>query len=150
MDVCYEEALKAASIKEVPVGACIVDEHGNLVSKAHNLKEANFDPTGHAEMIVIKNAATELKRWRLSDCTLYVSLEPCPMCISAMIQARVKRLVFGAYDRKGGAISLGLNIHQNPQLNHSLKVVGGLLHHKNSRLLSNFFRQLRSGYQNKG
>lgn len=132
---------------EVPVGAVLVDADGQVVIETHNLKECAHDPCGHAEIIALRSAAKKLGAWRLSGSKLYVTLEPCPMCMAACIQARIEALYFGAYDPKGGAISLGLNLHQNPHLNHRLRVTGGLEHFECSALLSNFFRERRSYYK---
>lgn len=147
MKIAMEEAEQAFKLDEVPVGAVIVSGDGQLLGQAHNIKESSHDPTGHAELLAIKLAALKLKNWRLSDCYVFVTLEPCPMCMSALQQARIGKLVFGAYDLKGGAISKGFNLHQNPALNHSFQVTGGLLHFQSSRLLSTFFKQRRGAYK---
>ena len=132
---------------EVPVGAVIVNSQNQIISKAHNLKESTQDPCGHAEIIAIRKAAEALKSWRLLGCTLYVTLEPCPMCMGAIVQSRLKSLVFGAYDAKGGAITNGFNLHQNQKLNHRFNVIGGVSHYDCSNLLSSFFKQRRLFYK---
>ncbi len=147
MNIAIEEAEKAYRAGEVPVGCVIVDEKGSIIAKSFNEKEKNFDACGHAEIIAIRNAGAKLKNWRLSNCHLFVTLEPCPMCLNAMIHARVSHLIFGAYDTKAGALSLGYNFYKDKRLNHQFSVVGGVEHFKSSRLLSNFFRERRGEYQ---
>ena len=147
MGEAIKEAESAFSIGEVPVGAVIVNSQNQIISKAHNLKESTQDPCGHAEIIAIRKAAEILKSWRLLDCTLYVTLEPCPMCMGAIVQSRLKSLIFGAYDVKGGAITNGFNLHQNQKLNHRFNVIGGVGHYDCSNLLSSFFKQRRLFYK---
>lgn len=146
MKIALQEAKEAAYLDEVPVGAVIVSANNEILSIARNNKEANNDPCGHAEIIAIREAAKKIKSWRLLDSTLYVSLEPCPMCLAAMVQARIGRLVFGAYDPKGGAISLGYLLFKDKRLNHNFSIVGGALHYESSKLLSDFFRSKRTRY----
>lgn len=148
MQMAYDEARKAFWADEVPVGCVLVDANGQVVSEAYNQKEEKFDVTSHAEIEAIKKASHKLKTWRLTDLTLYVSLEPCPMCLSAILQSRIKRLVFGAYDRKGGAISLGYPFHRDNRLNHTFAVTGGVLHFECSKLLSDYFKEKRKNYKN--
>ncbi len=148
MGLALDEAEIAFNQYEVPVGAVIVSKDGRVISKAYNLKEKDFNPLAHAELIAIEQAAKDLKNWRLEECTVYVSLEPCPMCLSAMVQARIKRLVFGAYDVKGGALSLGYNFNSDKRLNHNFSVTGGVEHYRSSQLLSRFFRAFRTSYKN--
>lgn len=143
MESALLEAELAYKIDEVPVGAVVVDKTGTILGKAHNEKESNFDPCGHAEIIALKKAASLTKNWRLQGATLYVTLEPCPMCLSAALHARVSRIVFGAYDLKGGAISLGYDLYKDTRLNHNCTIVGGVLHYKCSNILSSFFREKR-------
>ena len=147
LKIAMEQSDKAYRLGEVPVGAIIVDENGKIIGEGYNTKEKTHDPTGHAEIIAIKNAAKKLSNWRLSNCTLYVSLEPCPMCMASLSQARIKRVVFGAYDPKGGALSLGYYIHRDKRLNHRFQVTGGLNHYSCSRTLSSFFKERRKGYK---
>lgn len=148
MDEALIEAEKAYRLDEVPIGAVIVDAKGTIISRAHNVKEKNHNPCGHAEVLAIIEASSKLNNWRLLDCSLFVTLEPCPMCLAAMVQARIENLFFGAYDSKGGAISLNYNLHQDKRLNHRFNVVGGLSHYECSKKLSNFFREKRSSYNN--
>lgn len=146
MDEALIEADKAYRIDEVPIGAVIADPNGVILSKSHNLKEKNHNPCGHAEILAITEAAKKIGNWRLINCSLYVTLEPCPMCLSAMIQARIGTLYFGAYDPKGGSLSLNYNFYKDAKLNHSFDVVGGLRHFECSHLLSTFFREKRLNY----
>lgn len=150
MRTALEQAQDAMHEGEVPVGAVILDPSGGLVSKAHNTKEASKDPCAHAELLAIKKACHRIGNWRLEGHVVFVTLEPCPMCLSAMQQARIRAVFFGAYDPKGGALSLGFNLHRNAQLNHSFETHGGLLHHECADLLSTFFRQRRSWYKKSG
>jgi tRNA(adenine34) deaminase len=104
MSMALEQAEIAYKMQEVPVGCVLVSPAGDVLSRSHNLKEKEFNPTGHAEMLALVEGAKKLQNWRLSDCVLYVTLEPCPMCLTAMVQSRLKQCVFGAYDSKGGAL----------------------------------------------
>lgn len=149
MGLALEEAELAYRALEVPVGAVLVSPEGDILSKQHNLKESHCNPTAHAEILALIDGAKKLQNWRLSDCTLYVTLEPCPMCLTAMVQARVKQCVFGAYDPKGGALSLGYHLHQDKRLNHQFAMLGGIKHFECSKLLSQFFRERRTGYRPK-
>jgi tRNA(adenine34) deaminase len=149
MAMAIEQAEMAYRAQEVPVGAVLVSPVGDVLSKQYNLKEAQFNPTAHAEILAISEGAKKIQNWRLSDCTLYVTLEPCPMCLTALVQARIKQCVFGAYDSKGGAISLGYLLHQDKRLNHQFSVMGGIKHFECSKLLSQFFRERRTSYRPK-
>ena len=146
MDEALIEAEIAYHEYEVPIGAVVVDSAGVILSRAHNIKEKNHNPCGHAEILALIEAAKKSSNWRLLNCSIYVTLEPCPMCLSAMIQARIGTLYFGAYDPKGGSLSLNYNFYKDQKLNHSFSVVGGLRHFECSKLLSNFFREKRSNY----
>jgi tRNA(adenine34) deaminase len=146
MDEALIEADKAYRIDEVPIGAVVVGPTGTILSTAHNLKEKTFNPCGHAEILAITEATKKIRNWRLLDCSIFVTLEPCPMCLSAMVQARIKTLYFGAYDPKGGAISLNYNFYKDQKLNHNFSVVAGLRHFECSSMLSRFFREKRSEY----
>lgn len=147
MQEALKEAERAYRIDEVPIGAVITDSSGHVLARAHNLKESTHNPCGHAEILAITEAAKKLGNWRLSGCRLYVTLEPCAMCMGAMVQSRIDTVFFGAYDAKGGALSLNYNLHQDSKLNHRFKVVGGILHYECSKILSQFFREKRSGYK---
>lgn len=143
MRLALDEAEAAYRLGEVPVGAVVVDAKGEVIAKAHNLKETAHNPMGHAELLAIQAAAQKISGWRLDGCTLYVTLEPCPMCLAGLVQARIKQVVFGAYDPKGGALSLGYALHRDPRLNHRFSMMGGVLHYECSRLLSQFFKERR-------
>lgn len=143
MGQALEEARTAYLEDEVPVGCLIVSPHGETLARTYNQKEKRDDACAHAEVLAIREAGKKMG-WRLLDCELYVTLEPCPMCLSAMLQARIGRLVFGAYDRKGGALSLGYNFAADKRFNHSFSIVGGARHYECSRLLSTYFKQKRN------
>ena len=147
MKLALEQAEKALKDAEVPIGAVIVDDNNQVIAAAGNLKESAHDPTGHAELIAIKEAAKKLGNWRLLNCDLYVTLEPCPMCLSAILQSRIRNVYFGAYDPKGGALSLGYHFHSDERLNHKFNITGGVMHFDCSKLISDFFRQRRSEYK---
>jgi tRNA(adenine34) deaminase len=147
MGIALEQADLAYKAQEVPVGAVLVSPDGEVLARGYNLKESHYNSVAHAEILCIIEASKKLSNWRLTDCTLYVTLEPCPMCLAALVQARVKQCVFGAYDAKGGALSLGYHIHQDQRLNHRFSVWGGVRHYDCSRLLSQFFKERRSGYK---
>ena len=149
MSMALEQAELAYKAQEVPVGAVLVSPNGDVLSKQFNLKETHFNPTAHAEILVLEEGARKIQNWRLSDCVLYVTLEPCPMCLTAMVQSRVRQCVFGAYDSKGGALSLGYHLHQDKRLNHQFSVIGGIKHFECSRLLSQFFKERRTSYRPK-
>jgi len=142
MRIALGLAAAAEESNDVPVGAIIVvgDE---IVARAFNEKERTGDPTAHAEMLAIRRAAQRLGTWRLSDATMYCTLEPCPMCAGAMIQARLGRLVFGAFDPKAGAAGSVLDILDVPWLNHQVKVKAGVLEAECSQILSSFFSEMR-------
>ncbi len=142
MTVCIELAKKAAEKGECPVGAIVIDKDGKIIGKGYNKREAGFMPTAHAEILAIEEASRKMKSWRLSDCTLYVTLEPCPMCAGAIINARIKRLVYGAFDEKGGACASVMNIFEYP-FNHKPLVRSRVLENKCAELLTDFFKGLR-------
>ena len=135
-------AIKAQEQGEVPVGAVIV-HNDSLLATGFNLPIANHDPTAHAEIQAIRQAAITLENYRLLGVTLYVTLEPCVMCLGAILHARIKRLVFGAYDPKAGAVNSLFNIADEPSLNHRLDYSGGILAEPCGELLRSFFRQRR-------
>ena len=142
MGVALEEAEKALEKGEVPIGAIIV-QNGQIVARAHNLKEELKDPTAHAEILAIQEATRNLKKWRLNDCTLYVTLEPCPMCAGALVQSRVKRVVYGIHDLKAGAAGSVLNVLDEPRFNHQVNVSSGVLQEECREIMQRFFRSLR-------
>jgi tRNA(adenine34) deaminase len=147
MSMAIEQAELAYKMQEVPVGAILVSPKGEVLSRHHNLKESHFNPTAHAELLTLIESAKKLQNWRLSDCILYVTLEPCPMCLAAMVQSRIKQCVFGAYDSKGGALSLGYTLHQDKRLNHQFSIMGGIKHFECSKVLSQFFKERRNSYR---
>jgi len=142
MLLALEQAEIAASLDEVPVGAVIVHE-GRIIAAAYNERERLRDPTAHAEMIAITQAASALNSWRLEGCTLFVTLEPCPMCAGAILQARCDRVVYGALDSKAGAVSSLYQLLEDRRLNHQVEVVGGVLADRCGMLLSDFFHKKR-------
>ena len=141
MKLALEEAKKAAEIDEVPIGAIIV-RNGKVISSAYNLRETAKDATAHAELICIKKACELLGGWRLFGSTLYVTLEPCPMCAGAIINSRIDRVVFGAYDKKAGSFGSLINLTDYPY-NHKPQILGGVLAEESEELLQNFFKELR-------
>jgi tRNA(adenine34) deaminase len=147
MKLAIEEAKKAFNKEEVPIGAVLV-KNGEVVSKAHNLKETNNDPTAHAEMLAIQEAAIGLGTWRLDDCELYVTIEPCPMCAGALVQSRIKRLIIGAMEPKFGAAGSIFNIVNHPQLNHRIEVIEGIMEDECLQLMKDFFEMLRNKRKN--
>lgn len=138
MAVAIEEAKIALQDGEIPVGACVVQD-GEVIAKAHNMRERYSDSTAHAEMLAIREASMRLGRWRLSDCTLYVTLEPCAMCAGAIIQSRLGKLVFGAFDEKAGAVGSLYDIPRDFRLNHFVEVVAGIMSEETSELMKGFF-----------
>ncbi|TDB38221.1 MAG: nucleoside deaminase [Actinobacteria bacterium] len=147
MRMALDEARLAAEKGEVPIGAVIVCD-GAVVARAHNTREIDNDPTSHAELIAIRDAAAKLGRWRLSDCTVYATLEPCPMCAGAMHQARIDRLVYGAPDPKAGAVGTLYDLSSDDRLNHRFAVTSGILSEESSSMLKKFFEQLRANRGN--
>ncbi len=142
MAEALKEAQKAAKKGEVPVGA-VIARHGAVISRGHNKKEFGIDPSGHAEMIAIRKAAKKLGSWRLEHTTLYVTLEPCLMCMGAIIQARIPRLVFGAFDPKAGACGSLYDVSNDVRLNHRVAVTSGVAGQESAGLLKEFFSLLR-------
>lgn len=136
------EAKKAESIGEVPIGAVIVKD-GEIIARGHNLRETDQDPTAHAEIIAIQEAAKRLGSWRLNDCVLYVTLEPCPMCAGAIILSRIQTVVYGTEDPKAGCAGTLMNLLEDSRFNHQTETVTGVLQEECSAILSNFFRNLR-------
>lgn len=143
MALALKEAEQAAAEDEVPIGAVIV--HGNrVIASAHNQREQLRDPTAHAEMIAITQAAQALQSWRLEECILYVTLEPCPMCAGAIIQARIPTVVYGADDPKAGAVRSLYRLLEDPRLNHRCEVVSGVLADRCAEILRAFFQKQRA------
>jgi tRNA(adenine34) deaminase len=142
MRVALEEAARAPAIGEVPIAAVVVRE-GKILAQAHNYRELWQDPTAHAEVIAIRAAATALGTWRLTETTLYVTVEPCAMCLGAIILARIPRVVFGATDPKAGACGSVFDLSSEPKLNHRVTVTGGVLEQESQALIQKFFKELR-------
>ena len=143
MNHALELARVAGSAGEVPVGAVIVDIDNHLVAVGENRKERDQDPTAHAEIIAIRAASKILQSWRLHQCTLYVTLEPCPMCAGAIVQSRLGKLIYGIDDTKTGAIRTVINIPDHPASNHRLKVLGGVLESDCREQLQSWFATQR-------
>ena len=143
MRAAIEEAARATAITEVPIAALLV-HNGAILTRSHNYRESWQDPTAHAEMIVIREAAKALRSWRLIDTILYVTLEPCAMCLGAIILARIPRVVFGARDPKAGACGSVMDFTNEPRLNHRVGVAGGVLEEESQALLKQFFQKLRT------
>lgn len=142
MQEALSEARKAYAQGEVPIGAVIVKD-GVIIARAFNLREQDHDATAHAEVLAIRRAGQALSGWRLSGCTLYVTVEPCPMCAGALLQSRVDRVVYGARDPKAWADRSLLEIVQNPGLNHRVEVLDSVLTDECSQIMKNFFRERR-------
>lgn len=142
MALALEEARKGMELGEIPVGAVLVKD-GQILARAHNCKETAPDPTAHAEIVALRKGARVLGSWHLDGCTLYVTMEPCPMCAGAIVQARVDTLVYGATDLKGGAVESLMNLVQHPRLNHQVKVIAGIREEECKSLLKKFFQSRR-------
>ena len=145
MGRALELAGHAEAAGDVPVGAVVLDAEGHIVGEGHNVREAWQDPTGHAEIVALREAARHTGSWRLIGCTLLVTLEPCVMCAGAMVMARLPTVVFGAYDPKAGACGSVWDVARDPRANHRVSVVGGVREQECARLLLDFFaaRRLR-------
>ncbi len=143
MQQALNEAALAEELEEVPIGAVVV-HNGEIVGRGHNLRETSNDPTTHAEMIAIRQAAQALDSWRLLDCTLYVTLEPCVMCMGAIILARIPNLVFGCRDPRVGAVGSIYNLAEDERFNHRVAVQEGVLEQECSTQLKSFFQRLRA------
>jgi len=143
MQEALKEAKKAYKKNEVPVGAVVV-YNNKIIAKAHNLNITTNDPTAHAEILALRKASKILRNYRLPDCEMYTTLEPCPMCAGAMVYARIKRLVYATEDPKSGCCKSVLNIVNNKKLNHRIEVVSGVCKKESEKLLKIFFKKLRS------
>ena len=142
MKMALAEARKAYQRAEVPIGAVVVCDD-QVVGRGFNLREQTQDPTSHAEMIALREAAENEASWRLEDCQLYVTLEPCPMCAGAILQSRIKRLVYGASDPKAGAVKSLYQLLDDERFNHQVEVEAGVMGKESAQLLKDFFRELR-------
>lgn len=143
MQEALAEAAAAQGLGEVPIGAIVV-HGGRIVGRGHNLRETSNDPTTHAEMVAIRQTAAELGSWRLLDCSLYVTLEPCVMCMGAIILARIPQLIYACRDPRAGAVGSIYDFSQDERFNHRVNVIEGVLAEECSELLSGFFRELRA------
>ena len=137
-----KEAKKSELLDEVPVGAIIVKDN-KIIARGHNLREKSVDPTSHAEIVAIRKACKKLNSWRLEECTIYVTIEPCSMCAGTLLWTRIKKIVYGAKDLKGGALGSSYNLFDVTNINHHPEVVGGVLEEKCSSIISSFFRNKR-------
>jgi tRNA(adenine34) deaminase len=144
MQWALEEARRARDLGEVPVGAIVVDPAGEIIGRGHNQPIVSHDPTAHAEIVALRQAAAHHRNYRLPGCTVYVTIEPCIMCLGALVQARIRRLVFGAPDPKGGACVSLYRLPEDERLNHRLEVVPGVEEAQCRSLLQEFFRRRRS------
>lgn len=143
MQEAISEANKAKAVEEVPIGAVVV-YRGEIIGRGHNLREHSQEATSHAEMFAIRAACKELESWRLEECQLFVTLEPCPMCSGGMILSRIEEVYFGAYDPKGGTAGTLMNLLTDERFNHRAYVEGGILEEECGQLLTNFFREIRA------
>jgi tRNA(adenine34) deaminase len=143
MRAALEQAQQAAASDEAPVGAVLV-AGGEVLSQGHNRNRADSDPSGHAEIVVLREAGKACGNFRLTDATLYVTLEPCAMCVGAIVQARLVRVVFGAYDPKAGALGSAIDLSDSPAFNHRFEIQGGMLADECGALLREFFERKRS------
>lgn len=143
MRLALDEARDALATGDVPIGAVVVSPDGKVIGRGRNIREATGDPTGHAEVVAIREAAQAVGEWRLSGCTLLVTLEPCTMCAGAIVLSRLSRLVFAAYDDKAGAVGSLWDVVRDRRLNHRPEVVAGVLAREASGLLDDFFRAQR-------
>ena len=142
MNQAILEANKAEAIGEVPIGAVVV-KNGEIIGRGYNLRETTNDATAHAEIIAIKQASESLGAWRLLDCCLYVTLEPCPMCAGAIVQSRIPTVIYGTPDPKAGCAGTLMNLLQEPRFNHRTEVIQGILQPQCAAMLTDFFRKLR-------
>ncbi|MFD4323320.1 nucleoside deaminase [Nocardioides sp. NPDC058538] len=145
MRAALDEGRAALATGDVPIGAVVVDPSGVVIGKGRNVREAEADPTGHAEVVALREAAKARGEWRLEGCTLVVTLEPCTMCAGAAVLARVERIVFGAFDDKAGAVGSLWDVVRDRRLNHRPEVVAGLMAEEQRALLEDFFGSQRSG-----
>jgi tRNA(adenine34) deaminase len=143
MRLALDEARAALATSDVPIGAVVLDASGAVIGRGHNEREADADPTAHAEVVALREAARTRGEWRLEGCTLVVTLEPCTMCAGAAVLARVERLVFGAFDEKAGAVGSLWDVVRDRRLNHRPEVVSGVLAAESTALLLEFFGEHR-------
>ena len=149
MKSALKEAQKAYDKLEVPVG-CVIVKDGKIIARAHNLKETKTDTTKHAEILAIQKASKKLKSWRLLDCDMYVTLEPCSMCTGAIINSRIRKVYYGAHDQKTGAIGSVLNLLEDYTFNHKVEYEAGILEQECEKILKEFFKELRKTKKSEG
>ena len=142
MKEALKEAKKAYEKDEVPIG-CVIVKDNKIIARGHNLRETTFDPTAHAEIVAIRKATKKLKSWRLEDCDIYVTLEPCAMCAGALINSRLRSIYFGAYDKKAGCCGSLYNLPTDKRFNHRLNVEGGIMEEECAKLLKDYFEKMR-------
>ena len=142
MKEAIKEAKKAELIDEVPIG-CVIVCNDKIIARGHNVRETKKTPLGHAEIIAISKASKKLDKWRLEDCDIYITLEPCIMCAGAIIQSRIKRIIYGAHDFKGGALGSSIDVLSANNINHHPEVISGVLEKECSLIISNYFKQKR-------
>lgn len=143
MRKAIEAAIEAETLNEVPIGACLINEQGEILAIAGNRTRADCDPTAHAEILVLREAAKKNGNYRLTETTLYTTIEPCAMCAGALIQARVKRLVFGAHDERFGAVESVFRLCDTSSLNHQMEISKGVLADECKKLMQDFFKRKR-------
>lgn len=143
MHLAFEQAKKAEEQGEVPIGAVVVDKDGNVIGEGYNRRELDEDATQHAEMIAIRQACKKLNSWRLVDCSLFITLEPCPMCSGAIINSRLAEVYYGAFDPKAGAAGSVIDLFKVEKFNHYPKIYGGLFRDQAAQMLKDFFREIR-------
>lgn len=143
MSLALKEAKKAELIDEVPIGAIIVKDN-KVIARGHNVRESKKDPLGHAEIVAIKKASKKLNSWRLEGCDIYVTIEPCIMCSGAIIQSRIKRIIYGADDLKGGAIKSSIEVLKAKNINHHPEVAAGILKDECSGIIKKYFKNKRN------
>lgn len=148
MNRAIEAAIKAQKLDEIPIGACLIDKEGNLLAAGGNLTRTDCDPTAHAEIVVLREAAKKIGNYRLTETTLYTTIEPCAMCAGALVQARIERLVFGAHDERFGAVETFFRICDSSSLNHRMEITSGVLVDECRNLMQDFFRRRRSERKN--
>lgn len=139
------EAQKAGELNEVPVGACLIDQSGRLLAQAGNRSISDSDPTAHAEILALRQAAGKIGNYRLTETVLYTTIEPCAMCAGALVNARIQRLVFGAHDKRFGAVESVFRLCDSGSLNHQIEITAGVLAAECKKLMQDFFRSKRSG-----
>lgn len=144
MQLAFEQARKAEAKGEVPIGAILVDPEGQVIGEGYNRRELDQDATQHAEMMAIRQGCEKLKAWRLLDCSLFITLEPCPMCAGAIINSRIKNVFYGAFDPKAGAAGSVVNLFEVSKFNHHPNVIRGLYRDEASQMLKSFFREIRN------